>query len=366
MPAVEDALRYCLERGLTFVAFRSADTVQLWVQREAGLKKYQLPAFSNEEDRFIVAPFATGSKEVFVLCPHLRVELGKEPFPQERAQECVGEAPRHISNVTVESREEHAAMIGKAQDLMRSGILRKVVLSRSIPHPFPSDSLPKLFTSALTAYPKAFVCLLNCPEQGTWLGASPERLLHWQGGQVTVDSIAGTLPAERAPLDARDWGEKERDEQELVSLALDDALAIHSAGPVERSATQVIAAGPVAHLHTIFKAPVKQVDLWALTRALHPTPAVCGTPRDKAMEFILENEPQDRKLYAGYWGPWRSEGAVDLYVNIRCMEMKDGMVRIRVGGGITAGSIPEKEWQELEHKASTWTKLMEAQQGPIS
>ncbi len=84
------------------------------------------------------------------------------------------------------------------------------------------------------------------------------------------------------------------------------------------------------------------------------------------MEFILEHEAQDRKLYAGYWGPWLSEGRVELYVNIRCMEVHEEMVRIRVGGGITAGSIPEKEWQELEQKASTWTKLMEAQQGPIS
>lgn len=366
MQAVEDALRPCLERGLTFVAFRSAGSLHLWVQKEAGLKKSQLPVASSAEDHFIVAPFATGSQEVFVLHPHLRVELGKERFPQERAQECVGEAAHQSSTDREESQEEHAAMIGKAQELMRSGSLRKVVLSRSIPHPFASASLPELFTSALAAYPKAFVCLLNCPEQGTWLGASPERLLHWRNGQVTVDSIAGTLPADNAPRNAQDWGEKERDEQELVSLALEDALAIHAAGTVERSATQVIAAGPVTHLHTVFNAQVVQEELWGLTRSLHPTPAVCGTPRDRAMEFILENEAQDRKLYAGYWGPWITEGPVELYVNIRCMEVQDQMVRIRVGGGITAGSIPEKEWQELEHKASTWTKLMEARQGPIS
>lgn len=366
MLAVQDALALCLERGLTFVAFRSAGSLHLWVQQEPGLKKCQLPAPSNGEGRFIVAPFATGSKELFVLHPHLRIDPSKDPFPHERIEECIGVASDHSYTATPESQAAHSAMIGKAQDLMRSGSLRKVVLSRSIPRPFASAALPELFTSALAAYPKAFVCLLNCPEQGTWLGASPERLLHWQNGQVTVDSIAGTLPADSAPRDAKHWGEKERDEQELVSVALENALAIHAAGTVARTATQVIVAGPVAHLHTLFNAPVVPDELWGLIRALHPTPAVCGTPRARAMEFILEHEAQDRKLYAGYWGPWSADGPVELYVNIRCLEVQDQMVRIRVGGGITAGSIPENEWQELEHKASTWTELMEAQQGQIS
>lgn len=366
MHAVEDALDHCLEQGLTFVAFRGTGGLHLWVQREAGLKKCQLPAASEGEDRFIVAPFAMGSKEIFALFPHLRIELESEPFLKERMQECAGKAPLARSAATEDGQEGHEAMITKAQELMRSGSLRKVVLSRSIPHPFPSASLPKLFTSALTAYPHAFVCLLNCPDQGTWLGASPERLLHWQDGQVTVDSIAGTLPVASAPNSAAAWGDKERDEQELVSQALGDALAIHSEGPVERSATRVITAGPVAHLQTIFNAPLKQEDLWGLVQDLHPTPAVCGTPRDRAMEFILRHEVNDRKLYAGFWGPWSPGIRVELVVNIRCMEVLEGGVRIHVGGGITQGSVPQKEWQELEHKASTWTKLMDARQGPIS
>lgn len=366
MQAVKDALRYCLERGLTFVAFRGTAGPQLWIQREAGLTECSLAELGTGKDKFVVAPFATGSQKAFVLLPQLRVQLDKDPFPKEKAQECIGSIAQPSPESLEGSEEEHRRIIHAAQGLMSEDKLRKVVLSRSIPKHFPKASLPELFTSALTAYPQAFVCLLSCPEQGTWLGASPERLLHWHDGSVTVDSIAATLPAESAPPHAEDWGAKERDEQELVSQAVAQNMAICPTSMVERSATKVISAGPVAHLHTVFTAAIEQQELWRLSNALHPTPAVCGTPREQAMDFILKHESQERKLYAGYWGPWSMDGDVELYVNIRCMEVHDDAVRIHVGGGITAGSIAQNEWQELEYKASTWTKLMEAQQGPIS
>ncbi|MEX1132366.1 MAG: chorismate-binding protein, partial [Flavobacteriales bacterium] len=245
------------------------------------------------------------------------------------------------------------------------GELRKVVLARTVTVQFDPVLLPALFMEALERRPKAFVCLMNCPEFGTWLGASPERLIHAENDLVTVDSIAGTQAWESAPKNAEQWGAKERDEQELVTNGIRDVLERHSVQDLRTGDPSVLQAGPVAHLHTRLQGRLGKGTLAQLAQALHPTPAVCGTPREAALRFILEHEPHDRGLYAGYWGPWQIDGTTTLHVNIRCLQAFEHTVNIHVGGGITAGSKAEDEWQETEQKACTWTAPMEALAGRI-
>ncbi len=64
-------------------------------------------------------------------------------------------------------------------------------------------------------------------------------------------------------------------------------------------------------------------------------------------------------LYAGFWGPWNAEGPTELFVNLRCMQVRSGKVQLHVGAGITAGSDPEMEWTETVRKADTWLRLLE-------
>ena len=86
---------------------------------------------------------------------------------------------------------------------------------------------------------------------------------------------------------------------------------------------------------------------------LHPTPAVCGLPKNLADDFIRLKEKHERKYYTGYLGPWKLNQQVDLFVNLRCMEVTDDEFILYAGGGITAHSIPEKEWEETNQKAAT-------------
>lgn len=84
------------------------------------------------------------------------------------------------------------------------------------------------------------------------------------------------------------------------------------------------------------------------------------------MTTILKHEPHERSLYGGFWGTWRDHNNTDLHVNIRCMRLLGDRGVIYTGGGITAGSDPEKEWAETEHKSLTWRRPLEAMRMGIS
>ena len=102
---------------------------------------------------------------------------------------------------------------------------------------------------------------------------------------------------------------------------------------------------------------------------MHPTPAVCGLPKDQAKAFIVENEKYDRGFYTGYLGELNSSfgtdsGSSDLFVNLRCMQIdldknkNNTPVYLYMGCGITKDSIPEKEWSESSNKSTTMKKVL--------
>jgi isochorismate synthase len=80
-------------------------------------------------------------------------------------------------------------------------------------------------------------------------------------------------------------------------------------------------------------------------------------PQEKAIKFIKKNEGFDRRFYAGYLGPVNVKGKTDLYVNLRCMEITDRQLIFYAGCGITAGSNPDREWQESERKIDVLRNL---------
>jgi menaquinone-specific isochorismate synthase len=87
-----------------------------------------------------------------------------------------------------------------------------------------------------------------------------------------------------------------------------------------------------------------------LVRALHPTPAVCGTPRDLALAFIRAHEGFDRRRYAGAVGWVDARGNGTWAVSIRCAELDGSSARVYAGNGIVADSDPETELAETRAK----------------
>jgi isochorismate synthase len=100
-------------------------------------------------------------------------------------------------------------------------------------------------------------------------------------------------------------------------------------------------------------------NLTVLTKVLHPTPAVCGTPQKVAKVFIHKNENYDREYYTGFLGPVSGlEDRSDLYVNVRCMKMGTKTAFLYVGGGITEASQPLEEWEETQDKLQTMLQVL--------
>ena len=251
-----------------------------------------------------------------------------------------------------ESKLEHLALVERAISEIEIGKLEKVVLSRQI-KVAPLEAPFNTFRALLTRYTNALVYFFHHPKAGTWMGATPERLLEIQDKKLFTTSLAGTLPVEDniSPK----WTPKEIHEQQVVTDFIKQSLARH-VSRLQIGDSQSVQSGSIWHLKTEIEAEVTNVeDVEEIVRELHPTPAVCGTPRKAAMEFILENEQHKREYYTGFLGELNLQKpeALRLYVNLRCMKLAEDGTYIFVGGGITADSDPEKEWMETQAKSRT-------------
>jgi len=246
------------------------------------------------------------------------------------------------------AKEEYCKKVANAVELISSGELQKVVLSRikNIQGITPENPL-KIFYELCNKYPAAFVSLVYIPGNLLWITATPELLISANKNEIKTVSLSGTKPVNNTD----GWGEKEKTEQKIVTDYISQVLG-EDCENIRISTPEEVIAGNVKHLKTSFSATLK-IDLWSLVSKLHPTPAVCGFPLNKAKHFIEQTEGYDRKYYTGFLGLYNVEGKTDLFVNLRCAELFANGVNLYVGGGITKDSIPNAEWEETELKAKT-------------
>ena len=273
------------------------------------------------------------------------------------------------------AKSHHIALVEKAIKSIEKGDFRKVVLSRkalvALEH-----SPVTLFKNLLSRYDTALCYLWFHPKVGLWLGATPEILLKTRNRRLTTMSLAGTQTFEGDIHPT--WGQKEREEQKLVTDYIEDALedqVLH----LERSETETVRAGELLHLRTKLTGILKDNSLESIIKALHPTPAVCGLPKTITKDFIIENEGYNREYYTGFLGElnlydkkqrnanranqenqaYRSVVKTStLFVNLRCMQIKNEQAHIYVGGGITKDSNPEREWEETVAKSKTMLDIL--------
>lgn len=249
----------------------------------------------------------------------------------------------------------------KAQfELMHNAIadesVDKVILSRTMigPH-IEGCRVIEFFENLANKYPHAFVYAINTPESGMWIGAGPELLLKNDRVKMSTVSLAGTLPNDSKHT----WGNKELDEQQLVTEYVEDVLLKHRVAGIQEVGPETIPAGQVKHLCTTFNFKSEEVNgnHLGLLYDLHPTPAVCGMPKEKAHQLIVETEGHERAFYSGFLGPVK-ERRYEFYVNIRCLKVYDNSSVLYVGGGLTKDSEVKKEWEETELKALTLLSVL--------
>ncbi|HEY1100210.1 MAG TPA: isochorismate synthase, partial [Myxococcota bacterium] len=257
-------------------------------------------------------------------------------------------------------RAGHAAAVDDVLATIARGEASKIVLARRtrLEVAVRGDAVDDVLAGLLARESRG-TAYLFVDGSDAFFGCSPERLCVRRGRTLEVDALAGTAPRGTTAADddvlARRLLEdgKERREHAAVVEAITAVLAPLSAQLDVPSTPRLVRLGRVQHLHTPITATL--VDDAPVFAALHPTPAIAGTPRDVAVAAIARLEPFPRGRYAGYVGVADVDGET-LTVALRCAHAHDevtgGVVDVFAGSGLVDGAVAEREWLELERKAS--------------
>jgi isochorismate synthase len=255
---------------------------------------------------------------------------------------------------------EYEAAVEQALAAIEAGAVDKVVLARSLLAEADRPIDPRLVAQRFNAEePGAFVYLVALPGGiATLVGASPELVVRRRGRRVFSDPLAGT--ARRSADRSRDReiamqlldAVKEQREHRLVAEAVADALAPFCLRLEVDTEASVTSTATLWHLHTAIKGTLKPdaPDALTIAAALHPTPAVCGTPQPAAAGLIGRLESFDRRFFAGLVGWVDALGDGEWALTLRCAEVSGSTARLHAGAGIVAGSDPALEDLETEAK----------------
>ncbi|WP_194774745.1 chorismate-binding protein [Pararhodonellum marinum] len=249
-------------------------------------------------------------------------------------------------------------LVEKCMAHIEAGSLSKIVPAKIKKIPLKKDwEISSTLLELIKAYPNALVNFFHLPKVGTWMGASPEVLIRTKGDSFYTMSLAGTQKAKGDnPLKSVAWTQKEIEEQALVSRYIVDCFKKIRLREYDEQGPKTMVAGDLLHLRSDFRVDMKKTNFPQLGSVmldlLHPTSAVCGTPRESAHQFIRENENFDRSFFAGFLGPVNIEQETHLYVNLRTAQLMHDSAILYAGAGVTEDSIPEKEWEETEMKCA--------------
>ncbi|WP_297802675.1 chorismate-binding protein [uncultured Polaribacter sp.] len=336
------------QRLMPFVAYRKPNSSEI-----SGLfLEDDTLYFTNDftESGFIFSPF--DSEEKSVLLPIEKSEFIREKFQIEEKF-----LVKNDVEVDELHKEKHIRLVEKALDEINKNHLKKVVVSRQEEVLLDSFDLLTTFKKLLNNYVNAFVYVWFHPKIGLWFGATPETLLTISDYHFTTMSLAGT----QVYADTKEvfWKSKELVEQQLVTDFIKNQLKPISSN-LKIDKTETVKAGNILHLRSRIEGDLnKNSNLKELIRKLHPTPAVCGLPREKSKNFIIQNENYKRTYYTGFLGELNYQNKnSSLFVNLRCMNIEEKIAFIYVGGGITKESNAKKEWKETIAKSKTMKKIL--------
>jgi isochorismate synthase len=256
--------------------------------------------------------------------------------------------------------------VQNAINYLQKSYLQKVVLSKTkkIKKKDNFDEL-NFFNQLILKHPESFIALVSTQVSGTWIGASPEILIHIDAKNTfkTV-ALAGTkmMKNEGENVSEANWTEKEIEEQALVSRYIINCFKKIRVREYEDIGPKTVQQGHLLHLKTEFKVNINEINFENLgsvmLKLLHPTSAVCGMPKEEALGLIGEIENYSRAYYTGYWGAVNMAGNTHIYVNIRCLQIFEDILLLYAGAGITSSSNSEKENLEIENKLSLLENIL--------
>lgn len=341
----------CLEKGIAFCLYQFPDSHEI---------KIALPeefCCDKSGNSFVITPFPIQSRMSEI---HLRVvsmPLSTEDWEKIGASNNYSFSLPKVPNQ--ETKEEYFEKINRYLDAFKMTELQKAILSRVIHLPKTKNWNPfQIFQRLCENYSNTFVSCFFSRDSGLWLGATPELLISTSENKIETVALAGTQP--RKEDSNYSWREKEMEEHKFVRQHIENIFLKNGCILEKSNGPYTIEAARVAHLKTdyTFISP-STIDLVKLLSDLHPTPAIGGLPVKAALACISNVEQYSRNYYTGYIGEINGMQATRLYINLRCMQVDDQHIALYVGGGISADSDPEEEWQETIQKSLTLRQIVE-------
>lgn len=290
--------------------------------------------------------------------------LGRLRFGETPADPVI---PSIEERVDTPDAKRWAALTEEALQACAHHDLEKVVLARESSFTAsgdfdPIDLLRRLSEHSVNAFEFCFQPVLH---RG-FLGASPERLYRRVNCLVQSEALAGTRPRGKSDVEDEALSEallksdKDLREHRFVVRMLRENLKRYCRHLDADEAPSLVLLRNVQHLCTHFEGILEDVDAdvdAALLGALHPTPAVGGVPRDKALAWLEKAEPFDRGVYAAPVG-WVGFDAAEFCVGIRSGLIIRNELTLYSGAGIVPGSVPEEEWAEVENKMANFLNIL--------
>ena len=346
------------QEKLPFVLYCKPDSDEVIGFFQQNDKVFSVVDFS--EKGFVLSSF-DGTKTYFI--PENESEVMR--FSLEKKETTITQ--NEFAIVDNEAKNNFEALVAKGIQSIKNDKFNKVVLSRKEIIEIADFDLLATFIKLVQLYSSTFVYCFYHPKIGIWLGATPEQLLKATDNVFETISLAGTQ--KDVGLSEIVWNKKEKEEQQFVTDYIVSKLQ-SVASEIKITAPYSVKAGTICHIRTDISGRLNSDStLQKVVRLLHPTPAVCGLPKESAKAFILENEQYDRIFYTGFLGELNSSFTTkgissDLFVNLRCMQIEVDLnstaakAFLYMGCGITKDSVPEKEWEESVHKAMTMKKVL--------
>lgn len=274
-------------------------------------------------------------------------------LPESPAQHSQGTFTFGDGSISTSAWKERVA---EAIKRVGSSKVDKVVLARDLVATSTQDIQTAPILKKLAAeYPSTWTFAVD-----GLVGATPELLLRLSRGMVTSRVLAGTIP--KTGNDEKDLAlaaslarsSKDLEEHEYAVRSVADALEPFCSSTNVPESPFVLHLANVMHLATDVTGALieskQRLDAFSLLQSLHPSAAVCGTPRNIAFDIITEIEGMNRGRYAGPVGWIDASGDGELGIALRSGQITDREIRIFAGCGIVAGSSPEKELEESNAK----------------
>lgn len=261
--------------------------------------------------------------------------------------------------------------VGRALARIGGGHYAKIVLSRAVDLVFDNPCQPLRILNRLRQdYPNCYAFSLQRETGTSFIGATPERLVRVRDGRVHTEAIAGSCGRDPdAVSDARLAAEllasdKDRREHAHVVKSIRrhlGELGIETADPGEPG---LLVLPNVQHLQTPIEGELPAgIHVLDLVEALHPTPAVGGSPREMAIPDIVDWEPFSRGLFTGVTGWFDTRGNGEFAVGIRSALAHANEARLYAGAGIVEGSIADREHRETSLKMQALLNCIRGQAG---